>query len=432
MTVQKEQVTSAEARITLHFLEQLFADTTPGKIGVRLWDGTCWPSKDDYPATLVLNHPGALREMFLGGNEVALAEAYILGDFDIEGDIEAIFELAQSITAATSGWTQKLKMASDLFRLPAAKKKLRSERGPAHLKGRQHSIERDRQAIAYHYNLSNDFYSLWLDSTMTYSCAYFKSPEQDIDTAQANKLDYICRKLRLKPGQKLLDIGCGWGGLVLHAARNYGVDVTGITISEPQAQLANERIRAAGLQDRARVLEQDYRELAQPEGFDAIVSVGMFEHVGQELLPTYFAKVWDLLKQGGVFLNHGIATGIEQKEVKGPTFSDSYIFPDGELAPINLTLRVAEGAHFEVRDVESLREHYWLTLRHWRGRLEARRDEALKYVDEATYRTWRLYLAGSTFGFKSDNLNLYQTLLVKTTPEGNSNLPLIRADWYNN
>ena len=423
-------VESGAARLTVRLLEQLFQGEAARNIGVRLWDGTLWPDSAPRPVTVVLKHPGALRTMFLPGNELGLAEAYLYDSFDVEGDIEAIFGLADALAEATSGWRRKLGIARDLLRLPAEDFGGHGRRGPAKLSGEQHSVERDRQAVTYHYDVSNDFYALYLDRRMVYSCAYFHSVSEDLDTAQERKLDYICRKLRLRPGQRLLDLGCGWGGLVIHAAERYGVDATGITLSEPQASLANGRIAAAGLQDRCRVRVCDYRQIDEPERYDALASVGMFEHVGAALLPVYFSQAWRLLRPGGVFLNHGIATRAGQKPQKGPTFSNTYVFPDGELVPINVTLRAAEEAGFEVRDVESLREHYALTLRHWVRRLEAHHDQALKFVDEPTYRVWRLFMSGSAHSFTVGRINVYQALLVRQDAEGRSGLPLTRGDWY--
>ena len=313
-----------------------------------------------------------------------------------------------------------MRAGSDLTRLPAGPRRIKARRGPAHLSGRKHSVDRDRQAVTYHYDVSNDFYSLWLDKRLVYSCAYFHSSDDDLDTAQEQKLDIICRKLRLQPGQRILDLGCGWGGLIIYAAQHYGVDATGITLSQPQADLANERIQAAGLSDRCRARVQDYREV--PTGdlppYDAIVSVGMFEHVGAARLPSYFAQAWKLLKPRGVFLNHGIASRATDLAQNGPSFSETYVFPDGELVPINTTLHAAEEAGFEVRDVESLREHYALTLRHWVQRLEIHHQDALKFVDEPTYRVWRLFMSGSAYGFTAGRNNIYQALLGKARRSG--------------
>ncbi len=427
-TIAADQAT----RLTLDLLDRLFPPDSRQQVGVRLWDGTPWPDNSPRPATVVLRHPGALRAMLLPGTEVGLGEAYLYDDIDIEGDAESVFALADSITQTALDWRKKLRAGSDLTRLPAGPRRIKARRGPAHLSGRKHSVDRDRQAVTYHYDVSNDFYSLWLDKRMVYSCAYFHSSDDDLDTAQEQKLDIICRKLRLQPGQRILDLGCGWGGLVIYAAQHYGVDATGITLSQPQADLANARIDAAGLSDRCRVRVQDYREV--PAGdlppYDAIVSVGMFEHVGAARLPSYFAQAWKLLKPAGVFLNHGIASRATDLAQNGPSFSETYVFPDGELVPINITLHAAEEAGFEVRDVESLREHYALTLRHWVQRLEMHHQDALKFVDEPTYRVWRLFMSGSAYGFSAGRNNIYQALLVKPDSRGRSGLPWTRAGWY--
>ncbi len=416
--------------ITLHLLDEIFGDSGAKIVTVRLWNGTIWKDDAPKPVTLVLKHPGALRAMFLPGTEVGLAEAYLYDDFDIEGDIESVFSLADQLSEKTLGWRKKLRTANQLLHLPTPPDHPYGKRGPARPSGRKHSIERDRQAVTYHYDVSNEFYALWLGKRMVYSCAYFESTDDDLDTAQERKLDYICRKLRLKPGQRLLDIGCGWGGLVIYAAEKYGVNAIGITLSQPQANLANERISAAGLSDRCRVEVCDYRQFDDTQGFDALVSVGMFEHVGADLLPTYFDRAWKLLKPGGAFLNHGIANTANEKPVAHPTFSEAYVFPDGELTPISVTLHAAEKSGFEVRDVENLREHYALTLRQWVKRLESHHDQALQFVDEPTYRVWRLFMSGSAHGFTHGRLNLFQSLLIKPNEKGQSGLPLTRKDWY--
>ncbi len=310
--------------LNIHILSELFDGEARRRVRVRLWDGTFWPNSDPRPATLVLKHPGALRAMFLTGTEVALGEAYIYDDFDIEGDIEQVFSLTDDITKTASRLENKIKFGRDLHRLPEPKEDTHrsAKRGPARLTGKPHSIARDRQAVTYHYDVSNDFFSLWLDRRLVYSCGYFRSPDDDLDKAQEQKLEHICRKLKLTPGQRLLDLGCGWGGLVLYAAQHYGVDATGITLSQPQADLANQRIQEAGLNDRCRVLVSDYRELDKSESYDVLVSVGMFEHVGAALLPEYFNKAYRLLCTGGVFLNHGIAIG---REAEVPTAKQAFL-----------------------------------------------------------------------------------------------------------
>jgi cyclopropane-fatty-acyl-phospholipid synthase len=435
--VHRTDVADEARETTLEVLEGIFAGYPERHFTVLLWDGTTWPEEMvASPAfTLVLNHPGALRRMFLPPSELNLGESYIYGDYDVVGDLIAAFSLVNHFQKLDMGLGDKLGLAWKLRSLPKVSPS-QEGRQPAQLRGILHSRQRDRDAISYHYDVSNDFYALWLDRRMVYSCGYFSAPEEDIHTAQKRKLDYICRKLRLKPGERLLDIGCGWGGLVMHAAKHYGVEALGITLSQPQVDFARERIAEAGLEDRCRVELLDYREVApsavpDQEPFDKLVSVGMFEHVGEAKMHTYFKQAWDILRAEGVFLNHAIARpGWEPKVERDDTFGNRYVFPDGELTPISHSLRIAEELGFEVRDVESLREHYALTLRRWVRRLEQRHDQALEHVDEVTYRVWRLFMSGSADGFESGRLNVYQSLLVKPGPGGQSGLPLTRADLY--
>lgn len=419
-----------EKMITLQLLEELFLTESLKGIQVRLWDGDLWPENGETTTTLVLNHPGALRAMFLPGTEVGMAEAYLYDDIDFEGNIEAIFGLAGSIANEIRSLAKKIKLLNLLKQLPVIPSRPVTQRGPARLKGKPHSIKRDRQAAHYHYDISNDFYSLWLDPDMVYSCGYFSNADDTIETAQAKKLNYICKKLRLQPGQRLLDIGCGWGGLVICAAQNSGVTATGVTLSQPQADYANQRIAELGLSNSCKVLLMDYREILEEKTYDSIVSVGMFEHVGAALLKPYFEKVYRLLKPCGLFLNHGISTTNTTQSLGRNSFSDTYVFPDGELVPIQETIARAENAGFETRDVESLREHYVLTLRQWVERLEKNHASVLRHVDEHTYRVWRLYMAGSIHGFKTGRLNVYQSLFVRSDDQGNTGLPLSRIDWY--
>jgi cyclopropane-fatty-acyl-phospholipid synthase len=430
MTLKVQKGDKAAGR-SLALLQDLLDDYHPRNFAICLWDGSEWLAETERPHfTLRLKHPGVLRRMFQHTNTgLSAGEAYIDDDFDIEGDIEAVFPVVDYLMSLDLGRLKRLQLGWQLWSLPKGRQPSSGKRAAAQLSGRSHTVARDRQAVTYHYNISNDFYVLWLDQNMVYSCAYFANPNQDLDVAQVRKLDYLCRKLRLRPGERLLDIGCGWGGLVMHAAQHYGVHALGITLSQPQADLANERIQQVGLGDRCRVEVRDYRELNEPGGFDKLVSVGMFEHVGEPLLPYYFRQAWRLLRPGGAFLNHGIARRATDSRPRGPTFIDRYVFPDGELVPIYTTLHHAEAAGFEVRDVESLREHYALTLRHWVRRLEAHHPQVLEVIGEQTYRVWRLFMAGSAHGFAVGQLNLYQTLLVKPD-RGDSGLPLTRADWY--
>jgi cyclopropane-fatty-acyl-phospholipid synthase len=424
------KTTDSAVQATLSLIQDLLGSAQQRNFAVRLWDGTTWKPDPEQETrfTLVLQHPGALRRMFLPPSDLTLGEAYIYNDFDIEGDIEAVFPIADQFIEGHWGKADQLRYGKRLLSLPNTGQPRPSD--PAvKLRGARHSKERDRQAVTYHYNRSNEFYALWLDQRMVYSCAYFATPDDDLDTAQERKLDYICRKLRLRPGERLLDIGCGWGGLVIYAAQHYRVEAYGITLSQPQAELAQKRISEAGLAERCRVEVRDYRDVNEANSFDKIVSVGMFEHVGEALLPTYFKQAWHLLRPGGVFLNHGIASNTSLQAQWRANFTNRYVFPDGELLPISSTLRAAEASGFEVRDVESLREHYTLTLRHWVRRLEAHTDEARKLTNEVTYRIWRLYMAGSAYSFQTNRNNLYQTLLAKPN-RGNSGLPLTRSDWY--
>jgi cyclopropane-fatty-acyl-phospholipid synthase len=420
--------TERTSSICLSIFRFLLKDYHPRNFAIRLWDGTVWDAEpgERVRFTLVIRHPGALRLMFLTRSENAMGQAYIYDDIDIEGSVESALSMAEYLFRLRLGISDRFQLAMLLLRLPSHKKP-RSGRQAATLDGAAHSIERDRQAVTYHYDTSNEFFGLYLDKRMVYSCAYFTSPDEDLESAQTRKLEYICRKLRLKRGDSLLDIGCGWGGLLIYAAKKYKVTGLGITLSEPQARLANERIHKAGLSSRCRVEVRDYRAVDEPEGFDKVVSIGMVEHVGESMLPGYFSQAWRLLRPGGVFLNHGIAH--PPLTTRGDSFSQAYVFPDGEPVPVNATTRIAEEVGFEVRDIESLREHYMLTLRHWVNRLERHHDKAVRATDEATYRVWRLFMSASAYEFRTGLCNVYQTLLVKPD-RGESGLPLTRADWY--
>jgi len=420
---------------TLNFLQELLRGYRPRNFSVELWDGTQWEPEPGQFRRFgwKIKRPGALRSALAISNlanssTVALAEAYIYGDFDLDGDIEGVFPLADYLLS--SPWTkrQKLRLSALLLGLPAGGGP-RPVRPGEKLHGRLHSRERDRAAVSYHYDLSNDFYALWLDKEMVYSCAYFLKPDDDLETAQRQKLDYICRKLRLKAGERLLDIGCGWGGLVMHAAREYGVNALGITLSRQQFELAEDRIQRAGLSGRCQVKLLDYRDIAEAASFDKAVSIGMVEHVGESNLLEYFTAAFKALRPGGVFLNHGIGVPEKRFRSQGTTFGDLYVFPDGEMVPIGEITHAAELAGFEVRDVENLREHYALTLRHWVRSLEQHSEQARRLVDEVTFRIWRLHMAGSAHYFQTGKLDLYQTLLVKSD-NGRSGLPLTRDDWY--
>lgn len=418
----------AASHATLQFLQELLADYHPRDFAIEVWDGTRWPPQSNQFCrfTWHINDRAALRSVLSAPSEVSLAEAYIYGQFDITGDIQGVFRVGEFLLNKRWGIKEKFHLGSLLHRLTSHSS---TQPVAVELHGPAHSRRRDRQAVTYHYDLSNDFYALWLDRSMVYSCAYFKTPDGDLEAAQEQKLDYICRKLRLRDGEKLLDIGCGWGGLILHAARHYGVRALGITLSERQLEFARNRIHQEGLSELCEVRLLDYRELEESAAFDKLVSVGMVEHVGEAKLPEYFERAFRLLRPGGVFLNHGIGTAGNRPKQEQPSFTDVYVFPDGELVPISAMLHEAETAGFEVRDVENLREHYALTLDRWLHRLEAHSTEARQIAGETKYRIWRLYLAGSAHYFRTAKLDIYQSLLVKDD-SGRSGLPLTRTDWY--
>ncbi|HET6760666.1 MAG TPA: cyclopropane-fatty-acyl-phospholipid synthase family protein [Gemmatimonadaceae bacterium] len=426
-------------------LVALFGEPHQRPFDVRFWDGAVDRGQNARPPfTLVLNRPAGLRRMLLPPNELSIVESYIAGDVDIDGSMEAASMLSWAIGDRLRSPLAVARLIRLLLKLPGqAEDDLATIRFPEQARklGPRHAPVRDAAAIHYHYDVGNDFYKLWLDQRMVYSCAYFHSAEDSLDAAQEAKLDLVCRKLRLKPGERLLDIGCGWGGLILYAAEHYGVDATGITLSENQAALTKERIEQAGLSDRCRVAIRDYRTLNAGDGYDKISSIGMVEHVGATHLPAYFASAFRALKPGGLFMNHGIVSlslprprplreKIFRKFWKVDAFIDTYVFPDGKLTAAHDVIAAAEGAGFEVRDVESLREHYAMTLRHWVRSLEEKSGAATELVGEHHFRIWRLYMAASANSFAKAAINVIQTLLAKPDAQGNSNIPLTREDLY--
>ena len=400
---------------------------------LRLWDGTSL-GPPDAGYRIVLNHPWSLRRLLLpsgagtlfppwragSGQDLAAGEAYVEGDIDLEGDIVAAMRIGERLDRADFGVRDFMRLVIALVRLPSPPAQAHGRR--ARLTGEPHSPERDRAAIAFHYDLPQDFYVQFLDRRLVYSCAYFSSPDEDLDTAQERKLDLICRKLRLRPGMRLLDIGCGWGSLLLHAADRYGVEGLGVTLSRTQAEAGRERIAAAGLADRVEIRLADYRELSG--SWDAVASVGMFEHVGPKHYPEYFGAAYRLTAPGGLFLNHGICSGDPRNaahETTG-TFVGTYVFPDGGLAPAWRAVQETEQAGFELIDVEQLRPHYALTLRRWMERLETNHDRVVAAASETDYRIWRAYMAGSAISFEGGSLGVIQVLGSK----GHA-LPLGRA-----
>lgn len=421
-------------------LRQIF-ERLPREVWLKLWIGPAFRVGRDYDAgeddprfVVVFRNPQAVCAAVLGRDPLRLAELYFRGDVDIEGDFFAALELRHHLdaigTSAGARWSLiisalKLRLLGRAWPSPTLSPAAMN--APA-VKG--HSREENREAIQFHYDVSNEFYALWLDRAMVYSCAYFELPNNSLDVAQRAKLDHICRKLLLKPGERLLDVGCGWGALVIHAARHYGVRAHGITLSEKQFELARRRVHEAGLDKQVTIELLDYRDLPGECVYDKVASVGMFEHVGLENLPMYFATVQRVLKPAGLFLNHGITHDPAQSRNTLPIdFIHRYVFPDGQLDSVSSIQRFMEDAGFEIGDVEGLRPHYALTLRHWVCRLEQRHGRALQYVSEATFRVWRLYMAACALEFESGALGIYQVLAAKRAATA-THLPLTRRHLY--
>jgi len=414
----KEQTAAAAGR---EILERLLADYD-GPVAIRLWSGECINGNTTAPCTVVVHDPSVLRHLVLHRDLLHLAECYLAGELDAEGDMEQLFDLIEYASSKLhlSGM-DKWRMLQQAFRLP----RRRITAGLGVPEAPRHN---SKESIAYHYDVSNDFYRLWLDPEMVYSCAYFRDTEQSLAEAQRDKLDYICRKLRLEPGQKLLDIGCGWGALAIWAARHYGVQAYGITLSEQQYRHASERVEREGLADEVTIELRDYRELEGEACYDRIVSVGMFEHIGVANFPLYFGTVKRLLKPGGLFLNHGITNDTGWQDTPITRFMNRYVFPDGELERISKVQEAMEDAGFEILDVESLRRHYTLTLRSWVRALEAHREQAVATAGDATYRLWRLYMAGCAYYFNEGSTNIYQVLAAPACQP--LTIPLRRDDLY--
>ena len=396
-----------------HRLEKLVGQvstTQPVPMRLRLWSGRSYELGPDPAVTLTVPKPEALRYL-LSPDLMKLGEAYVEGHIDLDGPIHEVFRVGERFTTAA---------------------------GAAHVPAplgryRRHRKAQDRAAIEYHYDVSNEFYGLFLGAGMVYSCAYFKSAADTLELAQEQKLDHILAKLRLAPGERLLDIGCGWGALVFRAVEKFGARAVGITLSRNQYEYAQEQIRAKGIGDRCEVRLQDYRDVPEEGGFDKISSVGMFEHVGLKNLVLYFSRMRALLKDGGVLLNHGITSVDPDSRSVGRgagDFIDKYVFPDGELPHIGLVLREMSAAGLETVDVESLRRHYAKTTAIWADRLETNRDRARAIAGEKRYRIWAVYLAGCAFGFTHDWINIYQVLACKAGGGGANPLPLTRDYMY--
>jgi cyclopropane-fatty-acyl-phospholipid synthase len=414
---------------------ELFAGPSRA-FAVRLWNGTVLPAARDrgVRGCVVLRDPGALDAFFPPAAELRLAEAILDGVVDLEGDAAGLIEAAST----WEGPRPTLALGARALRL-LLRRALRGE-GPgelaASLDGRRHSVSRDRVAVRHHYDVSDDFYRLFLDEGMVYSCAYFAREGEGLEAAQRAKLELVCRKLGLREGERFLDVGCGWGALVEHAGARFGARALGITVSENQAAAARERASRLRL-GAVRVQGADYRSVRADEPFDKIASVGMMEHVGRARLREYLERIHRLLRPGGLFLNHAIAEAsggapqLRWTSQRGGSFIARYVFPDGELLRISQVVAEAERVGFEVLDLESLRAHYAETLAHWLSRLEARWEEAVAIAGERRARVYRLYLAASAAAFRTGRVSVFQLLLAKRfAARGAEGLPRCRADWY--
>ena len=399
----------------------------PSPLPVRFWDGSVLGGATGQ-ATLVLCRPEALQRIVWAPGELGFARAYVSGDLEVEGDLIHALGVLGSVNPGLRveprTWLATLRSAAQLGLLDPR----RTPAPPAEearLRGRPHSKRRDASAVSHHYDVGNDFYRLVLGPSMTYSCARFEAETASLEAAQEAKHDLVCRKLGLGPGMRLLDVGCGWGGMACHAASHYGVDAVGITLSRAQHDLARQRAASLGLGARVDIRLQDYRDL-RGESFDAISSIGMLEHVGHARLAEYSTILARALRPGGRLLNHAITTP-DGAAFGRRSFLARYVFPDGELPDLAAVVAATQRTGLEVRDVECLREHYALTLRCWLANLESHWEEAVALAGPARCRVWRLYMSGSVVSFETAEIGVNQVLAVKVDEHGASGMPLTRS-----
>lgn len=399
-----------ELQLLSLFEQRLAATGVP--VSVELWNGKRISVGDAPRVRVSLRRPAALKALVRPGLG-KIASAYVEGDIDLECDIRDLAQFAESLCGP-----QQVRL---------------EQRDSDGWKWWLHTRWFDRNAIRRHYDVSNDFFALWLDRQRVYSCAYFRSPDDSLDRAQEQKLDHICKKLLLRPDERFLDIGCGWGALIFRAAEKYGTHATGITLSEQQFEHVQREIRVRNLADRCEVRLLDYRDVPEDEPFDKIASVGMFEHVGKKMLPTYFAKICRLLRPGGLIMNHGLTSaGLHSGGLSRDItdFVERYVFPGGEIPHLSKEIELMAREQLECLDVESLRPHYARTLWHWVERLDARRDEARALVGEKKYRIWRIYMAGYALAFQRGWVSVYQVLAGRQKADGSMPVPLTREHVY--
>ena len=424
---------STVAELLKPVVEALAGDPPP--LELRFWDGSVMGSPSS-TASIEVNSPTALRRLLWRPDEIGLARAFVAGELKVNGDlftalgVRTLLRERNEGRGTRLGWRARLAFAGAAARAGVLGLPPAPPAEEVRLRGARHSRARDARAVSHHYDISNDFYRLVLGETMTYSCAYFEDHDSGLDHAQHAKYDLVCRKLGLEPGMRLLDIGCGWGGMTMRAAERYGVRAVGITISEQQAELARKRVAGAGLAGSIDIRLQDYRDVGD-EPFDAISSIGMFEHVGAVRLREYFGAVRSLLRPGGRLLNHAISrpgsSSHQRPAIGDDTFVGRYVFPDGELLEVGEVVSAMQNAGLEVRDVESLREHYARTLRAWVANLERSWDRAVELVGRARSNIWHLYMAGSAMDFEAGRISIHQVLGVCADSQGRSGMPATRT-----
>lgn len=427
------RATATDPRVdaSVQILTALLSGYSGARFDVRFWDGSAWQVGHGSEAkfSLSLSRPSALRRMFQRPGMRQLGEAFVAGEFDVSGDMISAFALGDYLLKVDRGVLSKLGLLARLRSLPRPARTPEVAQVASNLASPRGSRARLKEAIKYHYDVDDSFWSHWLDRRRLYSCAYFSSPGQDLETAQVNKIDYVCRKLSLTRGDRFLDMGCGWGALMMHAAAEYGVDAVGVTLSARQAAYVRQEIKSRGLDGSCRVVEADFREITTWGDFDKIACVGAIEHVPEKQMADYFGHAFRLLRPGGLFLSHGITCSLTDRLPAKDSFVDAYVFPDHSVMPLTRSLPAAEEAGFEIRDVESLREHYALTCRHWLRRLEANRAGVEASSSGVQFRVYRLYLAAMAHYFDIGINSLHQVLLHRTN-HSPSGLPLTRANWY--